>query len=209
MDLVQCMADAMGRARALQIMGRSCTWEQNARWMKKWFHTISWRQYFASCDIRSYILRNSATTANKACTDCRNNFISPTRHQRHGGQTPWSTYRTHATWIVQYADLWRHCLTLDLSGTVGCLLHQYLVLRAANDQWQDQTTEKRSEALIEWGYWRTKSKRVLVTKNGWRGGDGVAIAIGGYASEEVYYIEAVIELDRLITWKWKRRRRSL
>ena len=28
-------------------------------------------------------------------------------------------------------------------------------------------------------------------------GDGVAI--GGYASEEVYYIEAVIELDRLIT----------
>ena len=82
-------------------------------------------------------------------------------------------------------------------------------IKAANDQWQDQTTEKRSEALIGWGYWRTKSKRVLVTKNGWRGGDGVAIAIGGYASEEVYYIEAVIELDRLITWKWKRRRRSL
>ena len=104
------------------------------------------------CILRYKILyiEELGNNGNKACTDCLNNFISPTRHQRHGGQTPWSTYRTHATWIVQYADLWRHCLTLDLSGTVGCLLHQYLVLRAANDQWQDQTTEKRSEALIGW-----------------------------------------------------------
>ena len=148
MDLVQCMADAMGRARALQIMGRSCTWEQNARWMKKWFHTIAWRQYFASCDIRSYILRNSATTANKACTDCLNNFISPTRHQRHGGQTPWSTYRTHATWIVQYADLWRHCLTLDLSGTVGCLLHQYLVLRSKLPTTNDRIKQQRKDPRL-------------------------------------------------------------
>jgi len=28
----------------------------------------------------------------------------------------------------------------------------------------------------------------------------------GYASEEVYYFEVVIELDRLITWKWNRRK---
>ena len=31
------------------------------------------------------------------------------------------------------------------------------------------------------------------------GGDKVAIGIGCSTSEEVYYIEAVIELDRLIT----------
>lgn len=102
------------------------------------------------CILRYKILyiEELGNNGNKACTDCLNNFISPTQHQRHGGQTPWSTYRTHATWIVQYADLWRHCLTLDLSGTVGCLLHQYLVLRPKLPTTNDRIKQQRKDPRL-------------------------------------------------------------
>ena len=143
---MQCVADAKGRARASKIMGRSCTWEQNARWMKKWFHTDredAWRQYFAS-----YIdeLGNNGSNTR---TDYLNNFITPTQNQRHGGKTHEDTQ--HATRIVQYAELRRRrlCLTLNLSRQRGVSTASFSssAIKAANDQWQGQTTEEISEAL--------------------------------------------------------------